>query len=361
MAFLDIKQFLPRTIYGRAIAIMLLPILTMQLAVTLVFLQRHFEGVTRQMTQNLVREITFVLDEIDRKSFDEVAEFEAQELSLTLRRWDGEPSGNARNFWDLSGVTVLETLYDNLNRVRDVDLSTRKWVVLVIESTDGPISIGFERYRVSASNPHQLLVWMVVTGLVMTGIAFIFLRNQLRPIRRLAQAAEAFGRGKTVPLVPTGAIEVRAASTAFLDMRNRIERQIEQRTLLLSGVSHDLKTPLTRMQLELELLDDPLTAPLKEDVTRMQEMVTTFLDFSRDANDEKFVEVDSVELVHNICDKAIRPVSLSVTGDPFVMAFRANSLRRAVTNLIDNAMRYATNCHVTVHFPAKIGQHLCGR
>ena len=350
MAFLDIKQFLPRTIYGRAIAIMLLPILTVQLAVTLVFLQRHFEGVTRQMTQNLVREITFVLDEIDRKSFDEVAEFEAQELSLTLRRWDGEPSGNARNFWDLSGVTVLETLYDNLNRVRDVDLSTRKWVVLVIESTDGTISIGFERYRVSASNPHQLLVWMVVTGLVMTGIAFIFLRNQLRPIRRLAQAAEAFGRGKTVPLVPTGAIEVRAASTAFLDMRSRIERQIEQRTLLLSGVSHDLKTPLTRMQLELELLDDPLTAPLKEDVNRMQEMVTAFLDFSRDANDEKFAEVDAVELVRNICDRAIRPVSLSVTGDPFVMAFRANSLRRAVTNLVDNAMRYATNCHVTVQF-----------
>ncbi len=342
------RAILPRTLYGRAAAILLLPILTLQLAVTLVFLQRHFEGVTRQMTLNLVREIAFVLDQLETKSFAEVEQVEAEKLSLTLRRWDGVPSGNARDWIDVSGRTVIPTIYDALPGVRDVDLSTRKWVIVVIESAKGPISIGFERRRVSASNPHQVLVWMVFTGLVMTILSIFFLRAQLRPINKLAAAAEAFGRGRNVPIDPQGAVEVRVATAAFLDMRQRLERQIEQRTLLLSGVSHDLRTPLTRMQLQLGMMDGPDVEALQEDVAQMNDMITGFLDFSRNASSEKPVEVDLAELVGDLVRRAGPKADMVVEGKPALSHVRAVALRRAVDNLVQNGLKYGTHAHVTL-------------
>ena len=342
------RLLLPRTLYGRAAAILLLPILTLQLAVTLVFLQRHFEGVTRQMTLNLAREINFVLDQLEDNSFAQVEQFEAQKLSLTLRRWDGVPSGDARGFIDVSGRTVIPTLYNNLPGVRDVDLSARKWVVVVLESAKGPISIGFERRRVSASNPHQVLVWMLFTGFVMTGLSIFFLRAQLRPINQLAAAAEAFGRGRNVPITPRGAVEVRVATTAFLDMRQRLERQIEQRTLMLSGVSHDLRTPLTRMQLQLGLMDGPDAEALQEDVAEMNAMVNGFLDFSRHASSENPVEVDLAGMVGDICRRAGPGAQSKVEGTPGFSHVRVVALRRGVDNLVQNGLRYGTSVQATV-------------
>ncbi len=353
MNFDWVKGLFPRTLYGRAAAILLLPILTLQLAVTLVFLQRHFEGVTRQMTLNLVREISFILEELETHSLDEVVEVRAERLELNLRRWDGVPSDNARRFIDVSGLTVIPTLYDNLPGVRDVDLSAPSWVVVAIESAKGPISIGFSRKRVSATNPHQVLVWMVFTGFVITIIAFIFLRNQLRPIKRLAAAAEAFGRGKSVPLNPSGAIEVRAAGNAFLDMRQRIERQIEQRTLMLSGVSHDLRTPLTRMQLQLGLMDGPDAQSLQKDVDEMSAMISGFLDFSRHANLEKAVEIDLAQMLLDLCKRCGPNVAFDVKGVPFLTQVRSGGLRRAVDNLVQNALRYGTRCNVTLEYLKK--------
>ncbi len=345
-----LRLLLPRTLYGRAAAILLLPILTLQLAVTLVFLQRHFEGVTRQMTLNLVREINFVLDQLEDRSLAEVEQFEAEKLSLTLRRWDGIPSGNARDFIDVSGRTVIPTLYDNLQGVRDVDLSTRKWVVVALETAKGPISIGFERRRVSASNPHQVLVWMVFTGFVMTLLSIFFLRAQLRPIKRLAAAAEAFGRGRNVPITPRGAVEVRVATTAFLDMRQRLERQIEQRTLMLSGVSHDLRTPLTRMQLQLGMMDGPEAQALQEDVAEMNAMVNGFLDFSRHASSETPVEVDLSEMVADICRRAGENATMTREGSAGLSHVRIVALRRAVDNLVQNGLRYGTHAKATVSY-----------
>ena len=205
----------------------------------------------------------------------------------------------------------------------------------------------------SASNPHQLLVYMIGFGVLMTMIAYIYLRNQLRPIKRLARAAAAFGRGQVNDFRPSGAIEVRAAGHAFLDMRNRIERQIEQRTLMLSGVSHDLRTPLTRMKLGLSLLEDEDREPLERDVTEMQRLLDEFLSFAKGASEGEAEACDPFELVRAIvedCERVGQDVTLgALEGEGSgLVTLRRIGVRRAVENLVGNAVRYGNKAVVSV-------------
>ena len=211
----------------------------------------------------------------------------------------------------------------------------------------------FDRRRMSPAAPHQLIVTMVVFGLLMTVIAFLYMRNQLRPVKRLADAAQAFGRGHTVPYYPSGAIEVRAAGSAFLDMRARIERQIEQRTLMLSGVSHDLRTPLTRLKLGLAMIDEEDAAPMLQDVAEMQQMLDAFLDFSRGVSESTPEKVDPVALLKQVVEdarRADRNVALVACEVPEgdTVTLRPTAIRRAVENLIANAVRYGTRVEVSL-------------
>jgi two-component system osmolarity sensor histidine kinase EnvZ len=215
------------------------------------------------------------------------------------------------------------------------------------------LRIEFDRRRISAANPHQMFVYTIIFGIVMTVIAIIYLRNQLRPIKRLARAAEAFGRGRHLPYTPAGAVELRAAGHAFVDMRNRIERHIEQRTLMLSGVSHDLRTPLTRLRLGLAMLDEEEAAPLLRDVADMQGMLDEFLSFAKGAAEGEPEPVDPFEMVEDIVESARRggrDVTLMLRegeGQGTVL-LREVAMRRAVDNLISNAVRYGAHAEVSV-------------
>ncbi len=353
MSFKWLKPYMPRSLYGRAMLILLLPVITLLLVVSIVFIQRHFDGVSRQMTLVASREVTLLLNETTESVQDMDRSPVARALRIAVREVppEGVPEADDWRWYDLTGGVVTRELHRHLPDLIAVDLPDNQLVRMYFEKDGQPIRLSFDRRRVSASNPHQLLVNMAVFGVLMTLVSFLYLRNQLRPITRLAGAAEAFGRGRHVPYRPSGATEVRAAGNAFLDMRNRIERQIEQRTLMLSGVSHDLRTPLTRLKLGLSMLEDEEADPMQRDVEDMERMLNEFLDFARGAQEGEPELVDPIALVRGIVEDAKRaktPVEMVLAEGEGELALNIGSIRRAVGNLINNAVRYGAKAEVSV-------------
>ena len=357
MTFGWLKRRMPRSLYARAALILVVPIVTLQLAISVSFIQRHFEGVTRQMTRSVLLELAFLDAEAAEAATVEAARRDLAEiagpLALDVLLPSEPPAADAKRWDDLTGGRVTALLREGLPGLIAVDLSDRRRVRLWLETRHGPMEVSFSRQRVSASNPHQLLVLIVVLGLLMTGIAYLFLRNQLRPIARMAQAAAEYGRGRIVPYSPSGATEVRAAGAAFLDMRARIERQAAARTMMLSGVSHDLRTPLTRLRLGLSLMDETEAAPLIRDVDEMQRLTDAFLDFAGTETGDVARPTDPGVPVRDAVEAFRRGGGavelLPEEGRPAPLPLRPIAVRRAVENLIANALRYGDRAVVSLH------------
>lgn len=359
---LRIKPLLPRGLYGRAALILIVPIVTIQLVVSTAFIQRHFEGVTRQMTQGLAIDLAFVLAEFAKGGTAEEATARAQavagplEIGLAFPAGGLAPTEDISAFYDVSGWAIISTLKEEIPAVVAVDATGDDRVVrLRIGTHLGDLQAELSRRRMSATNPHQLLVLMIVTSLLMTMIAYVFLRNQLRPIARLSRAAEAFGRGEKLPYRPRGALEVRAAGRAFLEMRNRIERQIEQRTLMLSGVSHDLRTPMTRLKLALSFLpEDEETRAMQADLAQMERLVNEFLAFVRGDATEGEQETDLTALLGDVVADLRRgggDVTLrAAEGVPRRVTLRRQAVTRGLENLVGNALRHGTRAEVGLSF-----------
>lgn len=356
MMFQWLKHYMPRSLYGRAALILILPVITLQLGISIVFMQRHFEGVTQQMTGSVVLDLQFLLDRVNNAGTLDAAlavrpaVADPLRLMMTLPA-DTPPAASQRRWYDFSGRVVERTLHDAIEPLGPVLLPDDRRVILWFDTAHGPMRVEFQRRRVSASNPHQLLVWMIVLGAFMTVIAYIYLRNQLRPIKRLSVAAAEYGRGRVVPYHPAGANEVRAAGHAFLGMRNRIERQTQTRTMMLSGVSHDLRTPLTRLRLGLGLIDNEEVAPLVRDVDDMEHLLDAFLEFARGDAEDEAEPCDPVALAVQILKDAHR-AGQSVTAGEMegtgTVPLRAMAVRRAVENLIGNALRYGNRARLGV-------------
>jgi two-component system osmolarity sensor histidine kinase EnvZ len=357
MVFRWLKKYMPRGLYGRAALILVLPVVTLQLMVSIVFIQRHFDGVTNQMTRAASIEVRYVQRLVaEAPNLDAAKEALAQSAPALemLYEWPATiPQIEEDKLWtDFTGGKVRSVMLDEIPELQSLSLADRRRVTVWFQTQHGPLELSFSRRRVSASNPHQLLVIMAVMGALMTLIAGLFLRNQLRPIKRMAAAAQEYGKGRIAPFHPTGAVEVRAAGTAFLDMRNRIERQSQSRTMMLSGISHDLRTPLTRLRLGLSLMDETEAAPLIADVDDMQQLVDGFLDFARSEALDDFATTDVADLLGDVVSDARRAgqavtLNASDAGDVMV-PLRVHAVRRALENLIGNALRYGSHAYVSV-------------
>lgn len=351
MDFGWLKKYMPRSLFGRAILIMLFPMIGLQLVVGQVFIQRHFQRVTEQMAYGVALELNFAIDQVERAETLEQAQAALDEISINLEMLlllsdNPMPApGASRQFFDVSGKALIGLLMREIDLPLFIDLQSEfSRVDISIETGKGTLEVLIARSRVTATNPHQLLVLMILVSIILMFISIAFLRLQVRPIKRLAQAADAFGKGQHVALHPSGSTEIRQASLAFISMRNKLEQQFEERTKMLSAVSHDLRTPLTRMKLAVEMMAD--TDELQQDIEDMEAMLADFLAFARDDHIEEGQPVDPAALLAEVAGKAgdsskdveVRNVYESSNRLPVIM--KQETVRRALHNLIENALHH---------------------
>jgi two-component system osmolarity sensor histidine kinase EnvZ len=361
--FRHIKRHLPTGLFPRSLIIVVAPMVLLQAILTYLFFERHWDLVTSRLSHLTAGDIALVVDlfenGMDTSTGRNFSETQLQQLAdrhLGLRiaflpRADLPKKQDGR-FLSVLDRTIAEEMDRSLARPYWFDTEAHeKYVDIRVKVKGGVLHVLALRSRMLATNWHIFLVWMVGTSLLLMTIAVLFLRNQVRPIERLAAAAQAFGRGRPVEeFKPHGAAEVRAAAEAFNDMRRRIARQIEQRTAMLAGVSHDLKTPLTRFQLQLAMMEDSeAVRALREDTRHMAGMLDEYLAFARGEAGEASELINLAELLSHISDRTHRDecrLTVVSSGDIWIKA-RPNALRRALANLLDNACGIARSVRLS--------------
>jgi len=347
-----IKRLLPRTLFGRSLLIIITPVLLMQAIATFYFYDKHWDTVTERLSKAVAGEIAMIIEDLSEvaESPDARAALFAR-ASRTMSLLASYRPGDRIEPEQRSFVfQILDRRLDEALRLkiaRPYRFDTRvadEWAKIEIQLAGGVLEVLVPKRRLFSSTSQVFLLWMVGSGGVLFAVALLFMRNQIRPIRRLAAAAERFGKGRDTPgFKPEGALEVRQAARAFLVMRERIQRQISQRTEMLAGVSHDLRTPLTRMKLQLALLGDtPDIAELRADVAEMERMIEGYLAFARGEGSEAPVATDLSGLLEDVSLAARREgavVELDAEPD-LILPLRPQAMRRCLVNLISNARRY---------------------
>ena len=352
---LAIKSVLPKTLFGRALMIIVMPLVLLQLVSAWIFYDRHWDTVTWRLATGVAGDIANTIEQLRRHpdEKDTILLTVKQNMELDAVLYPGEILANEQQ--EISGLldTLLARAMDErVKRPFVIDSSSfRKQIVVNVQLKDAVLTVVVPGNRLFSSSTYIFILWMVGTSLVLFAIASIFMRNQVRPIRRLARAVESFGKGREPEkdFKPEGALEVRQAAHAFNLMSERIRRQIRQRTDMLSGVSHDLRTPLTRMKLQLAMLGDwPEAAELGANVVEMEKMIQDYLTFARGEGGEKSVECDLSELVSDLSSKwQAGGIALDCHVEGKIVTWlKPNAFRRCVDNLIANASRYGTQVWV---------------
>lgn len=359
-----IKNFLPKSLLGRALLIIVMPLIILQLVSATIFYETHWAKVSRKLAYGLVGDIATLvellrLDNTDR-SLKSIQALASQNMGLSVRLKKNQilsKVAEAEQNWNIED-SFVKVLRSSLQRPFNIKESTiEKHILVNIQLSEGVLQVEFARKRLFSSTTYVFVLWMVGTSMILFGLATIFMRNQVKPIRRLAIAAEDFGKGRDTPnFKPEGAIEVRQASSAFISMRDRIKRQVSRRTEMLAGVSHDLRTPITRMKLQLELLkENKNTGELARDLSEMEHMLEGYLAFARGEGEELPKEVDVVKLVKQVIEDVKKNgANISLSSEKRVLiSLRPNLFRRCIANLIENADRYASA--VSVELTVEVG------
>ncbi len=355
----QIKRWLPTSLFGRSLLIIILPIAIMQVAVTWVFFDAHWQTVTSRLSDGLAGDIAWVADEYQADPSPQAVERLSQRaedsLGLSIAVWRKSlPAYRHPSLFARVDRTLDKALGEHLDH--PYWFSTTRYPAYVdirVQMKDGALlRIIANRDRAYATQGHIFVLWLAIATFLLTAIAVLFIRNQVRAIERLASAADAFGRGDDQPdFKPYGAREVRQAAQAFLAMKSRIQRHIDQRTALLASVSHDLRTPLTRLKLELALAEPSRRIDdMKRDLSEMEHMIDEYLAFARGEGGEAVELVRLAGLIEEVVEGAVRAGGkVTLSADPSLsVSVRPNALKRALTNLVMNAAVHGEHVEVSV-------------
>lgn len=344
---------MPKGLFTRTLLIIITPLVVMQAVLAFVFMERHYNLVTQRLSDAVVRDIAMIvrLTEASRseEEFQKITEMARADvgLAITLLPPEPLPPPRPKPFFDILDRYLSQQVASRIGKPFWIDTVGRSsFVELRIKLENNVLRVIARRSQTYASNSHLFIVWMVSTSLVLVILAMLFLRNQTRPVERLANAAESFGKGRPIEdFRPSGAREVRRAAQAFIEMRRRIERQIEQRTAMLAGVSHDLRTILTRFRLQLALFpDSEEVRALQRDVDEMKTMLEDYLAFARGEGDEQAHPTD-IGLLFEELEAEAEILGASVSSHlqgPAEVTLRPSAFKRALTNLVTNAARHGS-------------------
>jgi two-component system osmolarity sensor histidine kinase EnvZ len=344
-------DLMPKGLYARSLIIIIAPVVILQSVIAYVFMERHYQAVTVRLSQAVASDIAALVDIYESVPQDAAAgvlERIAVErlgfVDVDVLPGDPLPPPGPKPFFSNLDSVLSDQIRRRVGKPFWIDTVGRSNLIEIrIKLDRGVMRIIARRSLTYASNSHIFILWMVGTSLVLLAVAILFLRNQIRPILRLADAAESFGKGREIDYRPRGAREVRRAGQAFMEMKRRIERAIEQRTTMLNGVSHDLRTVLTRFKLSLEMLpQDPEVEALRRDVDEMTRMLEAYLAFARGDAGEPAVPTDFRALLDDLkadLERQGHHTSVEVVGDP-VATVRPDAFRRLLTNLVSNAARH---------------------
>jgi two-component system osmolarity sensor histidine kinase EnvZ len=356
-----LTSVMPKGLYARALLIIILPMVILQSVVAFVFMERHWNVVTQRLSAGVVQDIAALIDvyrgypqDADRQQIRRIAQDRLGLVVDFLPLSDMPPPG-PKPFFSLLDQTLSEELRKQIARPFWIDTVGKSALVEIRVQLDNTVMRVFARRGAAyASNSEIFLLWMVGTSVILIGVAIIFLRNQIKPILKLADAAESFGKGREVPNYrPRGAREVRRAAQAFIEMKTRVERAIEQRTTMLAGVSHDLRTVLTRFKLELALIKKktPEIEAMRKDIDEMARMLEAYLAFARGDLGESSAPTDMAAFLEELKDDAERNghKATVVFHGPPIVTVRPAAFKRCLGNLVSNAARFAPSIAITGH------------
>lgn len=355
-----LKRILPRTLFARSLLIIITPVLLLQVIVTFIFFDRHWDTMTIRLAYAASGEIALIAEQIgEAEDTDAKAKTVAESArmlgllvsynpDITVEKQQPEAAWESPLLY-----TLGQALQEKVSGPFQLRPHEDEWVEVLVAMKDGTLSVMVPEKRLFSSTTYIFILWVIGSSLVLTAIAILFMRNQIRPILRLAVAAERFGTGRDVPkFKPEGASEVRQAAAAFIEMRERIRRQLEQRTAMLAGVSHDLRTPITRLRLQLAMLgDSPDVEAMKEDLNEMEMMVEGYLSFARGESGETPESVDLSKLLDRIV-MGVRRQGTDITlqcEHELSLTCRPLAIERCLSNLINNARKYGNHVWVQAY------------
>ena len=343
-----IKKFLPKRLFYRSLLIVAVPIIGLQLIISIVFFDSLWIKTNKGLTRALVGEIDTIIDiynnenEYNKKKLTDLYN---QNFNFSIRFLENTklPDIKVERWFSPMDRTLRRELKPKINEFWFNTTSYKEVIDLRIKFKDGVLQIFFPKERVQASSIRIFALWITLPAFLLIAVAIIFLKNQTRPIINLARASEKFGRGELFEnFIPSGALEIRQAGYEFDRMRKRIIRHLNQRSEMLSGISHDLRTPLTRMKLQLAFVkDEKISKKLSNDITEMEKMLNEYLNFSSSRSTEKTETFDLSELLETIVQKYEKKKITSDVPERVYLDGRKNLIQRCLNNLIDNSIKYS--------------------